>query len=92
MTSIKSNQNYSARRVSVLQNVCILGNSFEVYLLESTDTLGQAVVLNAECLNPGTIRHELMHTLGFRHEQARADRDEYVKIVWDNIAENNCKS
>uniref|UniRef100_A0A914W3B6 Metalloendopeptidase n=1 Tax=Plectus sambesii TaxID=2011161 RepID=A0A914W3B6_9BILA len=52
---------------------------------DNFDTPGQAVVLNVECLNPGTIRHELMHTLGFRHEQTRADRDEYVKIFWDNV-------
>ena len=33
----------------------------------------------------GTVMHELMHTLGFHHEHARADRDRFVFINWTNI-------
>lgn len=29
--------------------------------------------------------HELMHTLGFHHEHARADRDQFVTVNWTNI-------
>lgn len=33
----------------------------------------------------GTVMHELMHVLGFVHEQSRHDRDHFVYIQWDNI-------
>uniref|UniRef100_A0A8C4RC23 Metalloendopeptidase n=1 Tax=Erpetoichthys calabaricus TaxID=27687 RepID=A0A8C4RC23_ERPCA len=47
----------------------------------------QLVSLDSTCirLGPGVAQHELMHALGFYHEQTRPDRDSYVKVLFDNI-------
>lgn len=45
----------------------------------------QWVILGTGCYGIETVTHELMHSVGFIHEQSRPDRDEHVEIVWDNI-------
>ncbi|XP_065335399.1 zinc metalloproteinase nas-13-like [Cloeon dipterum] len=51
---------------------------------------GGARVVNVNsldgCLDDTTTTiHEIMHALGFEHEQSRYDRDLYVEVQWDNI-------
>ncbi|XP_051160828.1 zinc metalloproteinase nas-13-like isoform X2 [Leptopilina boulardi] len=33
----------------------------------------------------GTVIHELMHAIGFLHEQSRYERDDFVRVQWNNI-------
>ncbi|KAI9558693.1 hypothetical protein GHT06_015482 [Daphnia sinensis] len=50
--------------------------------------VAQTVSLDSGCFNdglPGTAIHELMHALGFFHEQSRTDRDDYVIVNYPNI-------
>lgn len=36
----------------------------------------------------GTAMHELLHALGMFHEQSRADRDSYIRVLSENIVDN----
>ncbi|XP_074524803.1 meprin A subunit beta-like [Halichoeres trimaculatus] len=45
----------------------------------------QRLSIGNNCDRLGTVEHEFLHALGFWHEQSRADRDDYVDIVWDQI-------
>jgi len=50
---------------------------------------GQEVSLQANgCIYHGTILHELMHAVGFWHEQSRSDRDDYLNVYLDNVEPN----
>lgn len=45
----------------------------------------QELSIGSGCENVGIIVHELMHALGFGHMHSNGNRDEYIRINWDNI-------
>lgn len=45
----------------------------------------QRLSIGKNCDRLGTVEHEFLHALGLWHERSRADRDDYVQIVWDQI-------
>ncbi|KAH8341367.1 hypothetical protein KR059_004232 [Drosophila kikkawai] len=45
------------------------------------------VGLDKGCFKIPVIQHELLHILGFQHQQSSPDRDEYVMIMEENIIE-----
>lgn len=47
----------------------------------------QLISLGQGCEYKGIAIHEMMHAIGFWHEQARLDRDQYVQIITENIYE-----
>jgi len=50
---------------------------------------GQTVSLSRRgCLYHDTVQHELLHALGFNHEQTRSDRDNHIRVVWENVVED----
>ncbi|XP_031425697.1 low choriolytic enzyme-like [Clupea harengus] len=48
---------------------------------------GEQVVSLARsgCVYHQVVQHELLHALGFNHEQCRSDRDSHVRILYQNI-------
>ncbi|XP_036437514.1 meprin A subunit beta [Colossoma macropomum] len=47
----------------------------------------QRLSIGQNCDRLATVEHEFLHALGFWHEQSRADRDDYVNIIWGQIEE-----
>ncbi|XP_073442676.1 meprin A subunit alpha isoform X2 [Dendrobates tinctorius] len=48
---------------------------------------GQNLSIDSGCDHKAVVEHEILHALGFYHEQSRSDRDDYVQIWWDEITD-----
>ncbi|XP_075779257.1 meprin A subunit alpha [Pelodiscus sinensis] len=46
---------------------------------------GQNLSIGLRCDYKAIVEHEILHAMGFYHEQSRTDRDDYVTIWWDEI-------
>ncbi|CAG2244650.1 unnamed protein product [Mytilus edulis] len=44
---------------------------------------------NPGCVDHSTVQHEILHALGMWHEQNRLDRDNYIKILKENVTSGN---
>ena len=45
----------------------------------------QLLSVGPGCDKKGIVMHELMHAVGFWHEQSRTDRNKFVEILWENV-------
>jgi hypothetical protein len=51
----------------------------------------QPILLSPDC-KPDDIAHEILHALGFIHEQNRSDRDNFISVLADNIQEGHIEN
>ncbi|XP_034031443.1 high choriolytic enzyme 1-like [Thalassophryne amazonica] len=54
----------------------------------SIGRIGRAQSLSLKhpgCVYHGVVQHELLHALGFHHEQKRSDRDQYIRVNLENV-------
>jgi len=104
-TSVKDTKNILAAMEEYRQKTCIrwvprtnedayvrIFNGGGCYSFVGRTGRVQDLSIGNGCNYIGTIIHEMMHAIGFFHEQSRADRDQYVRIDRENIRagmENN---
>jgi hypothetical protein len=43
------------------------------------------------CFSIGTVIHEIIHALGYDHMHNHAQRDQYIRIVWENVGPSTKK-
>ena len=64
----------------------INGSGCYSYVGKQNQTGFQELSLRAPgCISKGIVSHEFIHALGFWHEQSRPDRDDFVKVRYENI-------
>ncbi|KAL0867875.1 hypothetical protein ABMA27_008565 [Loxostege sticticalis] len=53
--------------------------------VNGSSTLEIVMTMGIECMQRRDILHLLMHALGFNDEITHPQRDQYVRVLWDNI-------
>ena len=51
----------------------------------------QVIQINPEHIGPKISHHIMFHVLGRYHEHQRPDRDQYIKVEWNNILKGNVR-
>lgn len=79
----------------VMLNCPLVGMSMYVFIMHRCYSYvgrrgyAQTVSLDRNgCIYHQTVQHELLHALGFNHEQCRSDRDNHIRVVWENIIDS----
>uniref|UniRef100_A0A3Q0QWH8 Metalloendopeptidase n=1 Tax=Amphilophus citrinellus TaxID=61819 RepID=A0A3Q0QWH8_AMPCI len=72
--------------IDVVSGIFSLLFFFRCYSYIGRRGSGQVVSLSRQgCVFHHIVQHELLHALGFDHEQTRSDRDEHVRILLQNV-------
>ena len=83
-----SNASYYPNYVSFIQYTQPVGVEQEQFHCSSPIGMQgggeQNVILSNQCVT-GDVIHEIGHTVGLWHEQSRADRDNFIRIIPENI-------
>lgn len=70
--------------------ICVCAYNRAVFAFRCRSFVGRAggkqnLSLGDGCRVRGVILHELLHSLGFYHMHSQSNRDDYIRIVWENV-------
>lgn len=85
MEEFNSKTNVKFVRRTNQENYLTIRNSFQNISFVGMGVNGRQLVGLTNQATYGDILHSLGHATGLHHEINRSDRDEHVKILWDNI-------
>uniref|UniRef100_A0A0K0EJM0 Zinc metalloproteinase n=1 Tax=Strongyloides stercoralis TaxID=6248 RepID=A0A0K0EJM0_STRER len=81
-------EKYDTPEVGISGIYYTYGSGCKSYIGKQPGNIWQDIVLGKGCSDVGRVQHETLHALGFFHEQNRFDRDRYIKILLNNVIEN----